>query len=259
MFPLLLRDGLPLYAYETKDYWCDIGDLTTYLTCQRDILEGRVKTNLPVKDGVCMAEEPAGGYTLIPPIYIGKNVQIGAAAQIGPFAVLGDGCHIGNNAKVRGSVLLDGVYIGDRAALTGALVCHGPRCAGRGPVRRRRRGRGRGYRRARRRQPPRENLARKAGGGRHPPAENLREGGPAPGLFDDGGLCGETGVELTPEFCARLGAAIGSQVRGEKVAVGCSSDKAAAVMKMALTAGILSVGAWSGTSAPASSHSSTIS
>ena len=125
LFPLLLRDGLPLYAYETKDYWCDIGDLTTYLTCQRDILEGRVKTNLPVKDGVCMAEEPAGGYTLIPPIYIGKNVQIGAAAQIGPFAVLGDGCHIGNNAKVRGSVLLDGVYIGDRAALTGALVCHG--------------------------------------------------------------------------------------------------------------------------------------
>lgn len=84
-----------------------------------------MKTNLPVKDGVCMAEEPAGGYTLIPPIYIGKNVQIGAAAQIGPFAVLGDGCHIGNNAKVRGSVLLDGVYIGDRAALTGALVCHG--------------------------------------------------------------------------------------------------------------------------------------
>lgn len=243
LFPLLLRDGLPLYAYETKDYWCDIGDLTTYLTCQRDILEGRVKTNLPVKDGVCMAEEPAGGYTLIPPVYIGKNVQIGAAAQIGPFAVLGDGCHIGNNAKVRGSVLLDGVYIGDRAALTGALVCHGASvrrgaalfegaAVGEGAV-------------------IGEHAAvsphvkiwpeKQVEAGTHL-RENLREGGPAPGLFDDGGLCGETGVELTPEFCARLGAAIGSQVRGEKVAVGCSSDKAAAVMKMALTAGILSVG-----------------
>ncbi len=223
LFPLLLRDGLPLYAYETKDYWCDIGDLTTYLTCQRDILEGRVKTNLPVKDGVCMAEEPAGGYTLIPPIYIGKNVQIGAAAQIGPFAVLGDGCHIGNNAKVRGSVLLDGVYIGDRAALTGALVCHGASvrrgaalfegaAVGEGAV-------------------IGEHAAvsphvkiwpeKQVEAGTHL-RENLREGGPAPGLFDDGGLCGETGVELTPEFCARLGAAIGSQVRGEKVAVGCS-------------------------------------
>ena len=94
LFPLLLRDGLPLYAYETKDYWCDIGDLTTYLTCQRDILEGRVKTNLPVKDGVCMAEEPAGGYTLIPPIYIGKNVQIGAAAQIGTLPLIA--YHFGN-------------------------------------------------------------------------------------------------------------------------------------------------------------------
>lgn len=244
LFPRLLQDGLPLYAYETQDYWCDIGSLTTYLTCQRDILEGKVRTSLNAQDGIYMADgRPSGEYTLRPPVYIGRDVQIGAAAVIGPFAVLGDGCHIGNNAKIRGSVLHDGVYIGDRAALTGALVCHGASI--------------------RRGAALFEGAAVGAGSsvGEHASIsphvkvwpqkqveahaclrENLREGGQNPGLFDDGGLCGETGADLTPEVCARLGAAIGSLARGEKVAVGCSADKAAGAMKMALTAGILSAG-----------------
>lgn len=72
--------------------------------------------------------------------------------------------------------------------------------------------------------------------------DNLRDGSHQPSLLDDNGFSGETGVELTPEFCARLGAAIGSLVKGGKVAVGCSHDKAAAVLKMALVSGILSVG-----------------
>lgn len=245
LFPRLLRDGLPLYAYETEDYWCDIGDLKTYLSCQRDILEGKVRTRLKPQDGIWTAAgmPPAGGFTLTPPVYIGRDVQIGAAAQIGPFAVLGDGCHIGNGAKVRGSVLQDGVYVGDRAALTGALVCRGASI--------------------RRGASLFEGSAVGAGAvvGEHASVgpdvkvwpqkhveahttlrENLREGHQAPGQFDDAGLCGETGVELTPEFCARVGAAIGSLARGEKVAVGCSADKAAGVMKMALTAGILAAG-----------------
>ena len=32
LFPQLLRDGMPLYAYETEAYWCDIGDLHSYVT-----------------------------------------------------------------------------------------------------------------------------------------------------------------------------------------------------------------------------------
>lgn len=245
LFPQLLRDGLPLYAYEMTGYWCDIGDLSTYLSCQKDILAGRVHTSLPVKDGMYFKEgkQPTGNYTIQPPVYIGAQAQIGAAAQIGPFAVIGDGCHIGNGSKIRGSVLHDGVYVGDRAALTGALVCHGASlrrgaslfegaAVGEGSV-----------------------VGEHATIGPHVKIwpekqveahehvrEHLREGHQSPCLFDDAGLCGETGVELTPELCARLGAAVGSLARGEKVAVGCSGDKAAGVMKMALVSGILAAG-----------------
>lgn len=244
LFPQLLKDGLPLYAYETQDYWCDIGDLASYVACQKDILEGRVHTSLQAENGVCrMEEKNAGNYTVIPPVYIGRGVRIGAAAQIGPFAVLDDGCHVGNNAKIRGSVLLENSYAGDRVSLTGALLCHGAS--------------------VRRGASLFEGAAIGAGSivGEHASVspdvkiwpgkqvdsncylrENLRDGHAHPSMFDDTGMTGETGVELTPELCARLGAAVGSLSRGDKVAIGCSHDKAAGVLKMALVSGILSAG-----------------
>ncbi len=244
LFPRLLQEGEPLYAYETTAYWCDMGDLNTYRSCQQDILEGRVQTRLQPVDGLLLeGQRPAGHYELLPPVYIGRDVEIGSAARIGPFAVLGDGCRVGNNAKVRGSVLLEGSYVGDGASLTGTVVAHGASirrgaslfegaAVGEGAV-------------------IGEHAAIGPGVKVWPEKvvephvclrEHLRTGQGYASRFDDGGLCGETGVELTPEFCARLGAAVGSLSRGEKIAVGCSHDHAAAALKMALTAGILSTG-----------------
>lgn len=127
LFPLLLKDGLPLYAYETDSYWCDIGDLNSYGQLPEGYSGGAVHTELAIQDGIVCeeGERPSGSYTLVPPVYIGRGVRIGTAAQIGPFAVLDEGSCIGNNAKIRGSVLLEHAYVGDRASLTGALLCHG--------------------------------------------------------------------------------------------------------------------------------------
>ena len=243
LFPILLKNGCPIYAYETDAYWCDIGDLSTYVSCQKDLLDGKVST-FPVAQGIVFKDgQPAGNYTLIPPVYIGKGVRIGIGAQIGPFAVLDDGCHVGNNAKVRGSVLLECAYVGDRASLTGSLVCHGASvrrgasmfegaAIGEGSI-------------------LGENATISPNVKIWPDKqidnnclqrENLQTGRRQVSLFDDVGMTGETGVELTPELCARLGAAIGSVSRGEKVAIGCSHDKSAGVLKMALVSGILSIG-----------------
>ena len=126
LFPQMIKDGLPVYAYEDDGYWNDLRDIPSYLNAQRDILEGRVRTELHPADGVLTGgTKPAGSYSITPPVYIGADVRIGAGAQIGPFAVLDDGCHVGHNAKIRGSVLLPSAYAGDRSSMTGALVCHG--------------------------------------------------------------------------------------------------------------------------------------
>ena len=243
LFPQLLRDGMPLYAYETEAYWCDIGDLHSYVTCQRDILEGKVD-GAGAPDGLLLkGKRPEGNYVLIPPVYIGEGVQIGEAAQIGPFAVLDDGCRVGCNARIRESVLLESSYVGDAAAMTGALLCHGASVRrgaslfegaviGEGSVV--------GDHAAV--LPEVKIWPGKTVEDNTSQKDNLRDGSHQPSLLDDNGFSGETGVELTPEFCARLGAAVGSLVKGGKVAVGCSHDKAAAVLKMALVSGILSVG-----------------
>ena len=244
LFPLLLSKGAPLYAYQASGYWCDIGSLGAYLSCQRDILEGKLRTLPAAEGGVLLRGElQRDGFTLIPPAYIGKDVSIGAGAQIGPFAVLDDGCRVGNWANVKNSVLLNSSYAGDRACLTGAVLCHSAS--------------------VKRGASLFEGSAVGAGSvvGEYATVfpgvkiwpnkkvenncvlrDNLRDGAGISASFDDAGLAGETGVELTAELCARLGAAVGSAARGEKVAVGCSPDKAAASLKMALEAGLLSTG-----------------
>ncbi|MCI8553518.1 MAG: NTP transferase domain-containing protein [Clostridiales bacterium] len=244
LFPLLLEKGLPVCAYVTDRYWCDIGDLNSYVACQRDILEGRVRTVRKAEGGVYTEEAlPSGAFELIPPVYIGRNVHIGTAASVGPFAVLDDGCHIGNSARVKGSVLLPAAYVGDRASLSGALLCHGA------SVRRGSSlfegaavgfdsvvGENATVRPGVKIWPEKEIPAGTAA------VEHLRAGRRRPSQFDDAGLTGETGVELTPELCARFGAAVGGLARGERIAVGYSHDRAAAALTMALTSGILSTG-----------------
>lgn len=244
LFPLLLRKGIPLFAYEATGYWCDIGNLSTYLSCQRDILEGRLCTIPPPEGGVlCRSERPQGGYTITPPVYIGRDVSIGTGAQIGPFAVLEDGCRVGNGAKIRGSVLLGSSYAGDRTSLTGTLLCHGASvrrgaslfegsAIGSGSI----------VGEYATIFPDVKVWPNKQVENNRVLRDNLRDGSGAAVVFDDVGLTGETGVELTPELCARVGAAAGSLAHGEKVAIGSSNDLAAASLKMALASGVLSTG-----------------
>lgn len=125
LFPLLLDKGMELYAQKAEGYWCDIGDLTAYRSCQADLLCGKVRLTLPaVADGVyASAALPAGDYQLVPPVYIGENTHIGKGAVIGPNTVLGDGCSIGRNCKIRESVLLENVAVEPCAVVNSAVLC----------------------------------------------------------------------------------------------------------------------------------------
>lgn len=56
-------------------------------------------------------------------------------------------------------------------------------------------------------------------------AVNLQFGTVRSGFFDDDGVSGETGVEMTPEFMARFGAAVGTVLKGKTAAVcGCRTN-----------------------------------
>jgi len=247
LFPLLLSKGEKLVCWEGKGYWCDIGDLESYITCQRDMLYGRVKCKIAgqgPETAVVTGYAGRGMAKITPPVYIGKNVVIEDDAVIEAGTVLDDGCTVGAGARVSASIVLQGAHIARRARLTSALVCAGASvkagamlfegaavgagaaigeqatlCAGVKVW----------------------NGKRVEDGARV--SDHVKMGGGTREFFDDNGITGQIGVEITPEFCARVGAALGSKNPRGKVAVGCGPGRAAEVMKAAFCAGVQSTGA----------------
>lgn len=246
LFPLMLDKGLKVCGFEAEGYWCDIGDIGAYTSCQFDMLDNRVDCRLEgqKRDGIYFKNKiPKGNYSIIPPVYIGESVRIGDYSQIGPFAVIDDGCTIGIGASVKNSVMLPESYAGDYAELRGALVCAGASLkkrvgmyegsvAGEGCVI--------------------GTNASVSPGVRIWPgkviddgvrvAANVKTGNMRHGLFDDDGITGEPNADLTPETCAKLGAAIGGIFESGRIGIGSDGSAAGTALKNAVIAGTLSSG-----------------
>jgi mannose-1-phosphate guanylyltransferase/phosphomannomutase len=128
LFPQLLRDEVPMYGYVMEDYWNDIGDLTSYMKTQFDILEGKVKFELACKElekGIWIEEgvKIEENVTLSPPLYVGKNSKIHEHAQIDSFSIIGNNCEIGKESILKRSILWKNIKIGSSTHLSGTTVC----------------------------------------------------------------------------------------------------------------------------------------
>ena len=73
-------------------------------------------------------------------------------------------------------------------------------------------------------------------------SENLRYGTAHRELFDDDGISGDVGIDMSPEFAARLGAALAGLAPGGKIAVARGYDNCSAALSSAFLAGIVSAG-----------------
>lgn len=125
LFPLLLARKAPLYGCAVDGYWCDMGDCGAYLACVADALSGKVRLELPaprLSPGIWSASPVPSEVELVPPVYLGANVSLGAGSLIGPNAALGAGSSVGSRSLVQYSAL-HGARVGDRATLYGAILC----------------------------------------------------------------------------------------------------------------------------------------
>ncbi|MBQ8743223.1 MAG: NTP transferase domain-containing protein [Clostridia bacterium] len=100
VFPRLLKDFV-ISAWETGDYWCDMGTLSSYLDCNMRYSHG---SNI-----------------------IGKNCSISPSAQV-KGSVIFDGVTIEAGACVSGALICSGAHIGrDAGVPSGSVVgenCH---------------------------------------------------------------------------------------------------------------------------------------
>ncbi len=245
LFPLMLERDMPVYCYHTGEYWCDVGNIEAYLRCQRDAFDGKIK--LPVTSTASgiytKGELPKGDYSIIPPVYIGSQVEICDGAVIGPYAVIDDNCFIGTNAKARYCAVLENSCLSADSAVTGALVCSGAALkngasmfensvAGSGCV-------------------IGENASIKPNvlvwpgkliGSGASVSENVKYGSIKAEFLGEGGIEEKGGIMLDAQTCVRFGTALGNTKNGKKVGVAFDGSKSAQVMQLAVTAGLAGAG-----------------
>ena len=118
VFPSLVDEGLPVYGTLHEKYWIDIGTRETYIQAQADALEG--KLILQTKSSINFE-----GPLIVPPVHIGKDCEISNDAQVGPHAVLGNGCRLRSGAMVENSILWEGVTIGSGATVKNSIIGKG--------------------------------------------------------------------------------------------------------------------------------------
>ena len=246
VFPAMLAEGEPLYAYVMDGYWADVGTLEQYRQVQCDFLDGRIKVG-DHGGGVhqashCRIDETA---RITEPMIIGQNVKIKRNATVGPYAILGDNCLIEEDAEVTQSVLWESVYVGSGSVIEGAVIgaranvkkdarVHSGAIIG-------------------------DRATLDVGAMVRPnvkvwPDKVVERGGVVTSslvyaarwrgsLFRDLGLAGVSNVEMTPDVACRLGSAFGSVFpNGARIVTSRDGTRSSRMIKRAVIASLLSVG-----------------
>ncbi len=118
VFPQMIEEGLPVYGTLHEKYWIDMGTRETYIQAQTDALDGKLALKAPP------SRNPEGPL-VVPPVHIGKDCEISNDAQVGPYAVLGNGCRLRPGAVVENSILWEGATIGSSATVKNSIVSKG--------------------------------------------------------------------------------------------------------------------------------------
>lgn len=132
LFPLLMKEGVPLMAGNAEGYWRDVGNPESYRDVYDDILTGKVNfkfggTMTKFPDGVLYSDEPytfEAGVEIIGTVVLGKGVSIGKGTKLNNV-VIGDGSSIGKNGKIRNTVIWENSVVGDGAVFDGCVICNG--------------------------------------------------------------------------------------------------------------------------------------
>jgi len=250
LFPILMKEKMPMFGYITENYWCDIGDLQAYNQAHMDVMDGKVKINIPgkeIKDRVWVDEgvEIDESVTVLSPCIIGRNSKIKKYSIVGDYSVIGEyniiderssikrsttwkSCIIDKYVQLRGSVICNKVHLKDGVSAFEHSVIGDDTVVKQNAL-------------------IKPNI-------KIWPDKMIDEGVEVNSnmvwgskytrtIFGNRGIAGEINVDITPEYASKLGAAYGSLFNGNaKVGVSCDDSAAAHMIKSAFITGLLSAG-----------------
>jgi mannose-1-phosphate guanylyltransferase/phosphomannomutase len=248
LYPLMLRKELPLYGYVAQGYWKDIGNLAEYQLAHADVLDERVKLELPGElcdsayCGTNLELDPSAHLSGM--VILGNNVRIGADAYL-HNCVIGNNVSVGARARLVGSVVWDNCTIGEGVELSNDVICNhvqlgnqvslldnvivAEECVI-----------GEGARiLSNIKLWPRKTVESDAVVTR----SLVREERWSRELFTEARISGLSNIDLNPEFGAKFGAALGTALgSGNLVVASRDDDEVSRIMKRSITAGLMSVG-----------------
>ena len=132
VFPTLLAGDVPFYIHEIGEYWNDVGSLAELRQGTFDALRGELHLEVEgeeVAPGVLLTGGADGGALpagaeIEGPVWIGRDVRIGAGVRLMGPVVLGDGVTVGDRAQLRETIVFPGTTVAPEAILIGAIAGH---------------------------------------------------------------------------------------------------------------------------------------
>ncbi len=251
LFPTMLEKSIPIYGYAATGYWCDVGNIPEYQRATSDLLYGRVKLSEPIGEhiggGIWVGNnvDIAPSAQLFGPIYLGSEVKIKGDVQIYGPSVIRDSTVIDNYSRIERSIIWRNNYIGENCEIRGATVTRqcsikpkvviyegvviGDHCAlGEGAV----------IHADVKLWPHKQVDA----GAMIKESIIWGEQGRR-SLFSRFGVSGVVNVDLSPEYAAKLSAAIGATLpKGSYVAMNRDAHRSSRMLKRALVSGLPSTG-----------------
>src|SRR6266536_3148557 len=122
IFPALLDHGAPLYGFVVDGYWEDVGNLEAYMRAHQDILDRRVRLEIPgfeLRPGLWLGEgaEVDPDARLDGPVLIGDFAKVEGSAHLREYTVIGSGVVVKSGAVLHRAIVYDNAYIGPGAIL----------------------------------------------------------------------------------------------------------------------------------------------
>ncbi len=250
LFPLLMENDKPLYGFVTEDYWCDIGDIQSYIQSHRDILDNKVRVELKETEsskGVFLGS----GVDIHPeaevegPVLIGENCKVGKGVKIEPYSIIGEDVLIHSHSTVKRSIIWGNSVVGAKSHLSGSVLCFRTNIKANVSV----------YEQAvigddtqiKDRAVIKPNVKiwpHKVIDSAAVVSDNVIWGTKySRTLFGKNGISGEINVEMTPEFASKLGTAFGTVLRsGARVCISSDDSTSAQMIKHSLVSGCISAG-----------------
>jgi mannose-1-phosphate guanylyltransferase len=127
LFPQLLEQSDPMYAFASPSYWIDIGTPSKYLQLHRDLLRGEVKGYTFVQGKIVKIGQGCNIHPetqIIGPVIIGENCVISRGAKIFGPTVIGPGNIIMEDATIDESLTWQNNRFGPRVSLRQSIIAN---------------------------------------------------------------------------------------------------------------------------------------